>query len=136
MVKGTFNGQLFRAVLEPDGEGSHWFRVNKDMQSRVKSNEGGVAVIEIEPINAWSDPELPADIQDALAADPKAHALWRDITPMARWDWIRWVDSVKLIETRNERPARLCSMLRSGKRRPCCFNRALYTPPKSAEIIA
>jgi hypothetical protein len=54
---------------------------------------------------------------------------------MARWDWLNWMDAVKLAETRKERPKKLVSMLKGGKRRPCCFNRAARTQPKVAELL-
>lgn len=135
MVEGTINGFRFRAVLEPDGQGSHWFRVNKAMREAARVDVGDTVTLEIEPARVWPAPQVPTDLKNALAADPQAHALWIDITPMARWDWINWMDAVKLLETRRERPEKLCSMLKAGKRRPCCFNRTLLTLPKSAEPL-
>ena len=79
--------------------------------------------------------KMPADLKKALTADSQAHALWLDITPMARWDWLNWMGSVKLPKTLRERPEKLCSMLKAGKRRPCCFNRAIQMPPKNAEPL-
>jgi hypothetical protein len=54
---------------------------------------------------------------------------------MARWDWLNWMDAVKQAETLRERPQKLISMLKAGKRRPCCFNRTLLTTPKSAKAL-
>jgi uncharacterized protein YdeI (YjbR/CyaY-like superfamily) len=98
---------------------------------------GDTIDFEIEPIpvKEWPEPKVPADLKKALWADPHTHSLWDNLTPMARWDWVRWTDTVKLAETRRERPEKLCSMLRAGKRRPCCFNRAARTPPKEAELL-
>ena len=135
VVEGTLNGFRFRAPLEPDGKGSHWFRVDKAMLEAAAVDVGDTVALEIEPAKVWPEPRVPTDLENALAADPQARALWTDITTMARWDWIRWLDSVKLSETRRERPGKLCSRLRAGKRRPCCFNRTLPTPPRSAEAL-
>lgn len=135
MVEGTINGFRFRTVLEPNGQGSHWFRLDKAMRKSVGLDIGGTAHLEIVPTKVWPEPEVTADLQNALAANPQAHALWMDITPMARWDWLNWMDAVKQAETRRERPNKLISMLKSGKRRPCCFNRTLLTTPKSAEPL-
>jgi uncharacterized protein YdeI (YjbR/CyaY-like superfamily) len=51
-----------------------------------------------------------------------AKAKWRDLTPIARRDFITWIDSAKQPETRKRRIERACSMLAAGKRRPCCFS--------------
>ncbi len=65
--------------------------------------------------------ELPMDLDDALHADPRALATWQDITPLARNEWICWIESAKKSETRNKRINWGCSNLRDGKRRPCCW---------------
>lgn len=64
---------------------------------------------------------LPADLEDALRNDPKALTTWKGITPLARNEWICWVQSAKLAETRRKRIAQACSNLGDGKRRPCCW---------------
>ena len=68
---------------------------------------------------------MPADLRKALAtAVPKARAVWSDITPIARRDWIYWIVSAKQAETRARRITTACSMLAAGKRRACCFDRS------------
>ncbi len=64
---------------------------------------------------------MPADLRRALAAHPRAQKTWDDITPLARRDWILWLCSAKLAETRVRRIKKACSMLATGKRRVCCF---------------
>ena len=123
MVEGTINGFQFQAALEPDGKGSHWFRYNKTM-----CEAGGTVTLAIEPTKEWQEPKTPADLKKALAAAPQAHTIWMSITPIARWDWIRWIRT-KQSETRRRRIEKACAMLKVGKRRPCCFNRALCSEP-------
>jgi hypothetical protein len=64
---------------------------------------------------------LPADLRKALASDAKALAAWEDITPLARNECICWTISVKKDETRRQHVERLCSQLKEGMRRPCCW---------------
>ena len=85
-----------------------------------------------------SEPKLPTDLRTALAAAAKAKAQWRDLTPIARRDFISWIDSAKQLETRRRRIERACSMLTAGKRRPCCYSivsfnlfKALAATPKA-----
>lgn len=64
---------------------------------------------------------LPPDLRTAIASVPKAKAVWDDITPLARSEWICWVTSGKKSETRGIRIAKAISKLKSGMRRPCCW---------------
>lgn len=129
MVNGTINGFRFQAALEPDGKGSHWLRLTKDMLKAAHSDAGDMVTLSIEPSKEWPEPEIPADLKKALAAAPEARTLWLDITPMARWDWIRWINSTKQPETRTRRIETTCAKLKDGKRRPCCFNRSVCCEP-------
>lgn len=123
MVRGTVNGAPFRTPLEPDGRGSHWLRATKDMAVTA----GAAVDMTVESSKDWPEPEVPADLKKALTGDPEAHAVWDDITPMARWDWLRWIASTAKSETRSKRIGAALSKLKAGTRRPCCFNRTLCT---------
>lgn len=74
------------------------------------------------PRGEETEAKVPADFRKALAADPKAKAQWNDLTPIARRDFISWINSAKQSETRSRRIERACSMLAEGKRRPCCYS--------------
>ncbi|HEY5184626.1 MAG TPA: YdeI/OmpD-associated family protein [Actinomycetes bacterium] len=66
----------------------------------------------------------------ALAAAPqKIRDMWRDITPMARWEWVRWVNATANPVTRERRVEVTISKMESGKRRPCCFDLSACTDP-------
>ena len=47
--------------------------------------------------------KMPADLKRALASDPQALIAWEDITPLARNEWICWIESAKKAETRSRR---------------------------------
>jgi uncharacterized protein YdeI (YjbR/CyaY-like superfamily) len=90
------------------------------------------------PTGEAPEPGVPTDIRKALAAAPSADASWRSLTPIARRDFIFWIDSAKQPETRRRRIESLPSRLAAGKRRPCCFAvvpmnlyKALGTDPKA-----
>src|SRR5947209_11407141 len=63
MVTGTINGVRFRAPLEPDGKGSHWFRVDDTLRQGAGAGTGDTVTLEIEPAKDWPEPEVPADVQ-------------------------------------------------------------------------
>ena len=70
------------------------------------------------PAGEESEPKVPTDLRKALAAAPMAKAQWRDLTPIARRDFISWMDSAKEPEANRRRIEKACVMLAAGKRRP------------------
>ena len=124
-IEGTINGRAFQAMLEPDGEKSHWLKVEPKLSKAAGAEAGDVVTLEIAPAAKDTEPRVPPDVRKALAtAAPKARKLWSDITPNARRDWIHWISSAKQEETRTRRIKNACSMLAAGKRRVCCFDRS------------
>jgi hypothetical protein len=121
MVEGTINGFPFRAALEPNGKGSHRLRVNKAMHDAAGADAGNTLTVEITRAGEEPETRVPMELRKALAAAPPAQTLWADITPMARQNWILWITSAKLPETRMRRIENACDMLASGKKRVCCF---------------
>ncbi|ORA58376.1 YdeI/OmpD-associated family protein [Mycobacteroides franklinii] len=65
--------------------------------------------------------ELPTDLRTALIENPTALALWQDITPLGRNEFICWVEDAKQEATRERRIRRTQEELEEGKRRPCCW---------------
>ena len=137
-IEGTINGFPFQATLEPDGQKSHWLKVDRKLSKSADTEAGDIVTLEITPAGKDTEPEVPTDLRKALAAaDPKARALWSDITPNARRDWIHWIISAKQPETRARRIKNTCSMLTAGKRRVCCFDRSgFYSKSMSAPKAA
>jgi hypothetical protein len=134
-AEGTLNGVAFEAALEPDGQKSHWLKVERKLREAAGVDVGDVVALEI--VSAEKEATVPADLRKALAAAPKARALWSDITPIARKDWIHWIMSARQAETRARRVRNACTMLAGGKRRVCCFDRSgfyskSFSAPKAA----
>jgi uncharacterized protein YdeI (YjbR/CyaY-like superfamily) len=65
--------------------------------------------------------ELPADLREALIANTTALEAWKDITPLARNEFICWVEDAKRETTRERRIRRTQEELEEGQRRPCCW---------------
>lgn len=137
-MEGTVNGHAFRAMLEPDGQLSHWLRLDRELLESSGAEVGDTVEFEITPVKREPEPELPADLQLALEAAPQARAVWEDTTTIARVDWIHWIVSAKQARTRAKRINDACDMLASGKRRVCCFDPSGFyskalSAPKAAE---
>jgi hypothetical protein len=138
-VQGTINGQRFHTVLEPDGYFGHWMRIDRKLQQTAALSAGDNAKLEIETLKDWPEPNVPHDLDTALAGAPqKIQDLWKGVTPMARWEWVRWVNATPNPDTRKRRVEVSISKMKSGKRRPCCFNLAACTDPnlsKNSRLI-
>src|SRR2546430_2097862 len=129
-VQGTINGHQFQTVLEPDGNLGHWMRIDRKIQKSTALSAGDSATLEIDSVTDWPEPSVPQDLRTALAVAPQEiQDLWNEITPMARWEWVRWVNATQNADTRKRRVEVSISKMKSGKRRPCCFNLAACTDP-------
>ena len=65
--------------------------------------------------------KLPTDLRTALMANGTALEAWKDITPLARNEFICWVEDAKQAKTRERRIRRTQEELEDGMRRPCCW---------------
>ncbi len=130
----TINGHRFQTVIEPDGVFGHWMRLGANLQKAAAVVLGDTVTVEVEPSKEWPEPSVPPDLKKALSAAPQeVRELWKAITPMARWEWVRWINETKNIDTRAKRVAVSISKLSDGKRRPCCFNLSACTDPELAK---
>lgn len=74
--------------------------------------------------------KIPEDLKKAIASDAKVAALWQDITPLARNEWICWITSGAKAETRIIRIKKGLSKMRGGMRRPCCWAGCMHRKDK------
>ena len=127
---GTIDGRPFETVVEPDGRRGHWLAIDADLAAAL--GDGAIAV-ELTPTKEWPEPSVPDDLQAALDDATDLAETWDDITPMARWEWVRWVGATKNPQTRERRVEVSIDKLRNGKRRPCCFDLSSCTDPELAK---
>ncbi|MGB3187428.1 MAG: YdeI/OmpD-associated family protein [Ornithinimicrobium sp.] len=132
-VRATLEGHPFQTVLEPDGRRGHWVRVDAPLQQAVGIEPGDTAELTLQVVANWPEPDVPEDLAAALAAAPATiRDLWDDITPMARWEWVRWVKATRNPATQQRRIDVTLSKMDHGKRRPCCFDLSSCTDPELA----
>ena len=82
-------------------------------------------------ISAGTVHDLPSDLRKTLTSDPAALEKWEDITPLARNEWICWVESVKKPDIRKAHVERVSTELKEGMRRPCCWMGCIHRTDKS-----
>lgn len=73
------------------------------------------------PLPSGTVHTLPKDFAHAIVQHKAVETLWQNITPLARNEWICWIEEAKKIETRHRRIAVGISKMQSGMRRPCCW---------------
>lgn len=70
------------------------------------------------------------DMRTAIEDDASALALWQNLTPLGRNEFICWVEDAKKPETRQRRIVRTREELHEGKRRPCCWSGCIHRTDK------
>ena len=132
-VRATVAGHVFETVVEPDGRRGHWVRLEPTLLRALGPDAGDPVEVTLEVVPDWPEPDVPPDLTAALAeAPPKIRDVWEDLTPMARWEWVRWIQATRSPATRERRVAASISKIDGGKRRPCCFDLASCTDPDLA----
>ncbi|MDN5804656.1 MAG: YdeI/OmpD-associated family protein [Microlunatus sp.] len=85
--------------------------------SRLVSYDPGVT----KRVSGGTVHALPKDLRAALVHDATGIKAWQDITPLARNEFICWVEDAKQAKTRERRIRRTVEELNDGQRRPCCW---------------
>lgn len=132
-AQGTAGGVDFTTVVEPDGMRGHWINVINELSAALNAKVDDEVDVSLTPTNEWPETSIPDDFGAALEDAPELTEVWASLTPMARWEWVRWIQATKNAETRARRVEVAISKLESGKRRPCCFDLASCTDPELAK---
>ncbi|MGP9538565.1 YdeI/OmpD-associated family protein [Brachybacterium sp. AOP43-C2-M15] len=131
-AEAVLNGHELLTVIEPDGRKGHWLRVDEELRATLGLEAGDDVEFTLTPTRSWPEPEVPEDLGAALERADDVTDTWSSITPMARWEWVRWVGATRSEDTRARRVEVSIDKLRNGKRRPCCFDLSSCTDPELA----
>lgn len=74
--------------------------------------------------------QVPNDLKKALRSNKDILKKWESLTPLARNEWICWVEEMKSVKKRQEHIVRVCRELEQGKRRPCCWIGCIHRKDK------
>jgi hypothetical protein len=116
-VRGTINGHPFRSTVAVYG-GRYYLPVNRGLREAAGVAAGDAVVIELEPDDQPRTVDPPADLADALAADPEARAAFAGLAFTHQREYAEWVAQAKRAETRRRRVEQAVAMLRDGRRHP------------------
>jgi hypothetical protein len=114
-VTGTVNGVKVRGPLAR--EGGQW----RLMLGPAWRRDGGVAAGDaVTVVLAAEGPQadsLPADLADALEAEPDAGAFFHSLATFYRKGYLRWLDGAsRRPAVREERVRELVALLKAGKK--------------------
>lgn len=130
MITAKVNGMAFQTPLEPDGYGSHWFRIDDELMAAGLLKTEDVVHLQFSLAADWPEPDLPPELSEALKHDQRLQGIWNNLTRKAHWEWFRWIRSVKSKATRSKRVAATLDKLNNGHKRPCCFNSTACSVPE------
>lgn len=71
------------------------------------------------------------DMRSAIESNAEIFALWQNLTPLGRNEFICWVDDAKQAATRARRIQRTREELQEGKKRPCCWVGCIHRTDKA-----
>jgi hypothetical protein len=119
-VEGLFNTLPFRSLISKSKDGKTVIKLSTAMKNTIKQGDTS-AKVEITRLEDEPEVRIPADLKKALTRNLKAKKQWDEITPLARREWVLFIGTAKLEETRLKRIEKACDMLATGKKRVCCF---------------
>ena len=73
---------------------------------------------------------LPTNLEQALIASETTLNLWEALTPIARNEYLCWVEHAKQGKTRQKRISRTVEELLAGHKRPCCWVGCIHRTDK------
>jgi len=114
-IKGTFDGEPYRGTLVRMGGPQHMLLVLKEIRQKIGKSFGDEVAVELEEDLESRQVEMPPDLQQALEADPTAHAYFNRLSYTHQKEYVRWITEAKRNETRQRRVQQTVDMLKQGK---------------------
>ncbi len=113
-VKGFLDGHpIAQVTLLPGGDGGYILPFNGAMRKATGKGEGAQIRLRIEP--DASEIALPGELAACLAVDDAAADAFEALPKSHQRYWIKWVDAVKGLATREARAARATVALAKGQ---------------------
>lgn len=99
-----------------------FFKTNRDLLHALKNivNFGKINLMN-KKVSGGVVHKTPKDIKQVLISNSQLKTMWEDVTPLARNEWLCWIENAKKEETRIRRIKIMSENLTKGQRRPCCW---------------
>jgi uncharacterized protein YdeI (YjbR/CyaY-like superfamily) len=93
----------------------HMLLVLKEIREKIGKSFGDEVAVELEEDLDPRQVEVPADLQQALQAEPNAQAFFNRLSYTHQKEYVRWIEEAKREETRQVRIQRTIEMLLQSK---------------------
>jgi len=114
-IKATIEGESYRGTLVRMGSPNHMLLVLKEIREKIGKSFGDEVVVELEEDLEPRQVDVPADLQHALQANPKAQDFFNRLSYSHQREYVRWVTEAKRDQTRMDRVQRTIELLTQGK---------------------
>lgn len=114
-VTVTVGGHTYRSTVAVMG-GRFMLPLAAENREAAGLAAGDEVDVDVELDGAPRLVEPPADLAEAIAADPAAQTTFDALAPSHRKEWVRWVEDAKKPETRAKRLAATVEALHEGRR--------------------
>jgi hypothetical protein len=114
-VKATIDGVPYRGTLVRMGTPHHLLLILKEIRLKIGKSIGDGVTIELEEDLEPRFVEVPADLQQALDAEPAAQSYYNQLSYTHQKEYVRWVNEAKHADTRLKRIHQTIEMLTQGK---------------------
>jgi len=114
-IKATIDGEPYRGTLVRMGGPQHILLVLKEIRERIGKSFGDEVDVEFEEDLEPRKVDVPPDLQQALDADPAAHAYFDRLSYTHQKEYVRWITDAKRDETHQKRIQQTIDMLKQGK---------------------
>jgi hypothetical protein len=115
-VVATINGYAWRTSIARMG-GEYWLGVSSANRSGAGVEAGQVLDVEVTLDTGVREVEVPADLAEALAADPAAKAFWDGLSYSNKRYHVEQITGAKTESTRERRVAKSVQVLSEGRAR-------------------
>ena len=114
-IQATIDGQPYRGSLVRMGTPHHMLLVLKEIREKIGKTVGDEVFVELEEDLEIRQVEVPADLQDALEAQPAALSYFSNLSYSHQREYVQWITVAKREQTRQDRIKRMIEMLLQGK---------------------
>ena len=115
-VVATVNGHQWRTSIARMG-GEYWLGVSAANRTGAGVGAGQVLDVDVVLDTGTREVEVPADLAEALAADPAAKAFWDGLSYSNKRYHVEQITGAKTESTRQRRVARSVQLLGEGRAR-------------------
>ncbi len=102
-VRGTINGYPYRSSARPQGDGTHYLVVNREIRDVVGAAQGDTVRVVLEVDTEERSVEVPEDIRQALEAHPEAKEVFDSLPYSYQKEHLGYIEEAKKPATRHSR---------------------------------